>query len=145
MKQITKVRKTVCIMANALNKAGYTLSEAFRKAWRRVKLTMTVRAAGTTFENRQERLQFLKQFRMNDLHVTLEREPENPFDSSAIKIMVHILPITKRTVIGYVPRGLAGELAKVLDMGVPVKASLLEIIGGYSYKETLGALVNITI
>lgn len=145
MKQITRVRKTVCIMANALKKAGYTLSEAFKKAWRRIKLTMTIRAAGTTFENRQERLQFLKQFRPNDLHVTLEREPENPLDSSAIKIIVHILPIAKRTVIGYVPRGLAGELAKVLDMGMSVKASLLEIIGGYSYKETLGALINITI
>lgn len=145
MKQITRVRKTVCIMANALKKAGYTLSEAFKKAWRRIKLTMTIRAVGTTFENRQERLQFLKQFRPNDLHVTLEREPENPLDSSAIKIIVHILPIAKRTVIGYVPRGLAGELAKVLDMGMSVKASLLEIIGGYSYKETLGALINITI
>lgn len=145
MKQITRVRKAVCIMANALKKAGYTLSEAFKKAWRRIKLTMTIRAAGTTFENRQERLQFLKQFRPNDLHVTLEREPENPLDSSAIKIVVHILPIAKRTVIGYVPRGLAGELAKVLDMGMSVKASLLEIIGGYSYKETLGALINITI
>lgn len=145
MKQITKVRKTVCIMANALKKAGYTLSEAFKKAWRRVRLTMTVRAAGTTFENRQERLQFIKQFQMNDLHVTLEREPESQFDSSAIKIVVHILPIAKKTLIGYVPRGLAGELAKVLDRGVPVKVSLMDIIGGYSYKETLGALINITI
>ncbi|MDO4325161.1 MAG: HIRAN domain-containing protein [bacterium] len=145
MKQITKVRKAVCIMANALKKAGYTLSEAFKKAWRRIKLTMTIRAVGTTFENRQERLQFLKQFRPNDLHVTLEREPENSLDSCAIKIVVHILPIAKKTMIGYVPRGLAGELAKVLNMGMSVKASLLEIIGGYSYKETLGALINITI
>ncbi|NBH99812.1 hypothetical protein D7Y41_33025 [Anaerotruncus sp. 1XD22-93] len=42
MKQITKVRKAVCVMANQLKKAGYTLSEAFKKAWRRVKLTMTI-------------------------------------------------------------------------------------------------------
>ena len=60
MKQITKVRRVVCVMANQLKKAGYTLSEAFKKAWRRVKLTMTIRAAGTTFGNRQERLQFFK-------------------------------------------------------------------------------------
>lgn len=145
MKQITRVRKAVCIMANALKKAGYTLSEAFKRAWRRVKLTMTVRATGTTFENRQERLEFLKQFRQDELSVTLEREAENRFDENAVKIVVHILPIAKKTVIGYVPRGPAGELAKVLDMGVPVKAFLLEIIGGYSYKETLGALINITI
>ncbi len=31
MKQITKVRKTVCAMANQLRKAGYSLADAFRK------------------------------------------------------------------------------------------------------------------
>lgn len=33
MKQITKVRKAVCIMANELKKLGYSLSQAFKKAW----------------------------------------------------------------------------------------------------------------
>ncbi len=47
--------------------------------------------------------------------------------------------------IGYVPQGLARELSKVLDMGIQVKATLLRIIGGYAYKESLGALVNIAI
>lgn len=145
MKQITKVRKAVCVMANQLKKAGYTLSEVFRKAWRRVKLTMTVRAAGTTFDNRQERLQFLKQFQAEDLTVTLEREPENRFDSNAIQIVVHIKPLSRKTVIGYVPRGLAKELAKVMDAGIHAAATLVQIIGGYSYKESLGALINITI
>lgn len=37
MKQITKVRKTVCAMANQLRKAGYSLKEAFKKAWQRGK------------------------------------------------------------------------------------------------------------
>lgn len=145
MKQITKVRKAVCVMANQLKKAGYTLSETFKKAWRRVKLTMTIRAAGTTFENRQERLQFLKQFQPEDLSITLEREPGNKFDSNAIQIVVHIKPISRKTVIGYVPRGLAKELAKVMDAGIHAAASLVQIIGGYGYKESLGALVNITI
>ncbi len=145
MKQITKVRKAVCAMANQLRKVGYSLSEAFKAAWKRVKLTMTVRAAGTTFENRQERLQFLKQFKPEDLTVTLERERNNKFDSNAIKIVIHIKPIRRRTVIGYVPKGLARELSKVLDMGIQVKASLMRIIGGYSYKESLGALINIAV
>lgn len=145
MKQITKVRKAVCVMANQLKKAGYALSEAFKKAWRRVKLTMTIRAAGTTFENRQERLQFLKQFQPEDLSITLEREPGNKFDSNAIQIVVHIKPISRKTVIGYVPRGLAKELAKVMDAGIHATATLVQIIGGYSYKESLGALINITI
>ena len=145
MKQITKVRKAVCAMANQLRKAGYSLKDAFKKAWQRVKLTMTVRAAGTTFENRQERLQFLKQFKPEDLTVTLEREQGNKYDSNAIQIIVHIRPIHRRTVIGYVPKWLARELSKVMDMGIQVKVSLMQIIGGYSYKESLGALINIAV
>mgnify|MGYP003312261880 FL=1 len=145
MKEITKIRKAVCTMANELKKAGYSLSQAFRKAWSRVKLSMTVRVSGTTFENRQERLEFLKRFRLEDLSVTLEREPNNQYDTNAIQVVVHIKPITKKTVIGYIPKELARELSKVIDIGVQLKASLMQIIGGYSYKETLGALVNITI
>ena len=145
MKQITKVRKSVCAMANQLRKAGYSLKDAFKKAWQRVKLSMTVRAAGTTFENRQERLAFLQQFRPKDLTVTLEREQNNKFDCNAIQIVVHIKPIRRRTVIGYVPKGLARELSKVLDMGIQVKATLMQIIGGYAYKESRGALINIAI
>lgn len=145
MKQITKVRKAVCAMANQLRKAGYSLKDAFKKAWQRVKLSMTVRAAGTTFENRQERLAFLKQFKPKDLTVTLEREKKNKFDCNAIQIVVHIKPIRRRTVIGYVPSKLARKLSEVLDMGIQVKATLMQIIGGYAYKENLGALVSIVI
>ncbi len=84
-------------MANELEKSGYSLSEAFRKAWRRVKLTMSIRVVGVSFENRQERLHFLKQFKPEDLTVTLEREPENKFDANAIRIRVHIPAIRKQT------------------------------------------------
>lgn len=145
MKQITKMRKAVCAMANELRKAGYSLSQAFRKAWKRVKLSMTIRVAGTTFENRQERLQFLKQFRTDDLSVTLERETSSKYDSNAIQIVVHILPIRRKTVIGYVPKTLAKELSKIMEMGLPIEARMMQIIGGYSYKETLGALINIAV
>ena len=145
MKRITTIRKAVCAMANELKKAGYSLSQAFKRAWKLVKLPMTVRAAGTTFENRQERLKFLRQFKQEDLTVTLERELSNKFDSNAIQIVIHILPISRRTVIGYVPKSLARELAKVIDIGIQVNATLIQIIGGYSYKEALGALVEIAI
>lgn len=145
MKQITRIRKAVCTMANELRKTGYSLSQAFRKAWKRVKMSMTVRAAGTTFENRQQCLEFLKQFQSKDLSVTLEREADNRYDSSAIKIVAHIRPLSKKTVIGYVPKGLSKELAKVIDTGIQIKATLIQIIGGYSYKETLGALINIVV
>lgn len=110
MKRITKMRKAVCIMANELKKAGYSLSQAFKKVWKWVKLSMTIRATGTTFGNRQECLNFLKQFKPNDLSVTLKREPDNQYDSNAVQIVVHIHPLSKRTVIGYVPKELAREL-----------------------------------
>lgn len=145
MKQITKMRKAVCVIANELKKAGYSLSQAFKKAWSQVKEVLTVRAAGTTFENRQERLEFLKQFRPDDLSVTLEREPDNKYDCNAIKIIVHIKSISRRTVIGYIPKETAKILSKVIDMGIQVKSSLLQIIGGCGWKASLGALVNISI
>ncbi len=145
MKQITKIRKAVCIMANKLKRAGYTLSDAFRKAWKQVRLSMMIKVAGVTFENRQECLKFLKRFRTEDLTITLERDSGSRYDSNAIRIVVHILPLSRRTVIGYVPRRIAKELKDIIDMGIQVKATLLRIIGGYSYKESLGALIKITV
>ena len=145
MKQITNIRKAVCSMANQLRKTGLSLAESFRKAWKRVKMSMNVRAVGVTFGNTQERLNFLKNFKPEDLTVTLEREADNQHDKNAIRITVHILPIERKTVIGYVPAGLARELAKAIDAGAQVRAKLLQIIGGYSYKESLGALINIAV
>lgn len=155
MKQITQIRKAVCIMANELKRAGCTLSEAFREAWKQIKLSaflwkrskssLIIKAAGVTFENRQERLEFLRKFRPDEIRVTLEREPGSRYDSNAIRIVVHILPLSRRTVIGYVPRRIARELKDIIDMGIQVKARLVNIIGGYSYKESLGALIDIAV
>lgn len=145
MKQITKIRKAVCVIANELKRAGYSLSQAFREAWNRVRQTMTIKTSGTTFENRQERLQFLKQFRLEDLTVTLEREKDNEFDSNAVQIVIHIVPIHRRTVIGYIPKEIAKVMSKMIDKGIQVKAVLRKIIGGYGRKESLGALVDIGI
>ena len=145
MKQVTNIRKAVCTMANELRKEGYTLSQAFRKAWRRIKLSMRIRATGTTAGNIQERLGFMKQFPINTMQAELVREPENPFDKNAIKIVIHLRSINRKTVIGYVPRGLAAGLAAVIDAGIQAKVELLQILGGYSYKENDGCLLNISI
>lgn len=145
MKQVTNIRKAVCTMANELRKEGYTLSQAFRKAWRRIKLSMRIRATGTTAGNIQERLGFMKQFPINTMQAELVREPENPFDKNAIKIVIHLCSINRKTVIGYVPRGLAADLAAVIDAGIQAKVELLQILGGYSYKENYGCLLNISI
>ena len=145
MKHITNIRKAVCTMANELKKEGYTLSQAFRKAWKRIKLSMRIRAMGVTAGNIQERLGFMKQFPVNTMQAELVREPENPFDKNAIKIVIHLRSINRKTVIGYVPRGLAAGLAAVIDAGIQAKVELLQILGGYSYKENYGCLLNISI
>lgn len=145
MKQVTNIRKAVCTMANELRKEGYALSQAFRKAWRRIKLSMRIRATGVTAGNIQERLGFMKQFPINTMQAELVREPENSFDKNAIKIVIHLRSINRKTVIGYVPRGLAAGLAAVIDAGIQAKVELLQILGGYSYKENYGCLLNISI
>lgn len=145
MKRITSIRKAVCIMANQLRREGYSSSQAFIKAWCRVKVTMTIRVVGTTAENRQERLSFLAKFPPRKLTVTLEREPKNQYDDNAIKVIVHIPQIRRKTVIGYVPKGLTKELAKVIDKGIMVKPVFQGVIGGYGAKDKFGALLNIAI
>lgn len=143
--QITNIRKAVCIMANELRKTGLNLSAAFVKAWRRVKESMTVRAAGVTFKNRQEILKFLSQFKLEDLNISLKREPDNAYDRNAIQVIAHVKSIRKQAHIGYIPKGLSNELAKVIDKGVNITANTLGVIGGYSYKESYGLLLNISI
>ena len=143
--QITNIRKAVCIMANELKKLGYSLSAAFKKAWSRIKNSMTVRATGVSFGNRQEILQFIAKFKREDLYITLEREQANIIDCNAIRVIVHIKPLQKKAFIGYIPKGISNELAKVIDKGLSVKADLLGVIGGYAYKENYGALLNIAI
>lgn len=144
-KHITNIRKAVCTIANDLRKAGYTLSQAFKQAWRRVKAKITFWASGVTYERRQEKLKYLAGFRLKDIKIHLIRQQDNPYDKNAIGIAADLLPTEETSIIGYVPKEIAGELAKAMDKGITVMADLLRIIGGYSYKETYGALINITI
>ncbi len=51
----------------------------------------------------------------------------------------------KCAAIGYIPKGLTKELARVIDKGIDVTAAFMGVIGGYSYKENYGALLNISI
>lgn len=144
-KDIRNIRRTVCLMANNLVKAGYSLSQAFKKAWKRVKSGMTIRAAGTTFENRQEILSYISKYNHESLEVLLMRDKKNEYDKNAVGIVIYIKPIKRYAVIGYVPRGLSQDLAKVIDVGIEVKCSAFDVIGGYSYKEHYGALLSIAV
>ena len=143
MKQITKARKAVCSMANELRKLGYTLSKAFKTAWERIKEGMTVKAAGVTFGNRQSLLQFIAGRKPEELTTYLRRDRANTFDKYAVAVVVGIKDIGYAH-IGYLPKGIAQSVAIVLDNGMDLKAEV-KIIGGFGYKETYGALINIRI
>lgn len=49
MRDINTVRKAVATMANQLHKLGYSLSQAFKTAWKRVKYSMKCTALKATF------------------------------------------------------------------------------------------------
>ena len=144
MKQITKTRKAVATMANQLRKLGYSLSQAFRAAWRRVKDGMKVRVSGVTQGKRQELLKFIVSRKPEDLTVYLQRDRANLHDKYAVAVVIGIKGIGYAH-IGYLPRTLSQGMAAVIDAGVQVRADLQQVIGGYGWKENLGALINIAI
>ncbi len=128
-------------MANQLRKLGYSLSNAFKTAWRRIKEGMTVRVQGVTFDNRQKLLQFIAQRKPSDLTTYLRRDRANTFDKYAVAVVIGVQGVGYAH-IGYLPRGLSQIVAVVLDAGMKLKADM-QIIGGYGQKETYGALLNI--
>lgn len=143
MKDITTIRKTVATMANQLHKLGYSLSNAFRTAWRRIKASMTCRVSGVTYGKRQQLLQFIAGRKPEELTVYLQRDRANTHDRYAVAVVIGIRNIGYAH-IGYLPKGLSQSMAAVIDKGIKPKATLTQITGGYGYKETLGALVNIS-
>ena len=144
MKDISTIRRTVATMANQLHKLGYSLSQAFKTAWRRIKESMTCRVSGVTYEQRQELLQFIASRKLEELTVYLQRDRANTHDRYAVAVVIGINGIGYAHV-GYLPKGISQGMAAVIDKGIQVKATLLQVIGGYGYKATLGALVNIAV
>lgn len=50
------------------------------------KFTKT-KVVGTTFENRQEKLKYLRNIRKEDIKLFLEHEEDNKYDENAIKVI----------------------------------------------------------
>lgn len=130
-------------MANQLRKLGYTLSKAFKTAWRRIKEGITVKAAGVTFGNRQSLLQFIAGRKPEELTTYLRRDRANTFDKYAVAVVVGIKGIGYAH-IGYLPKGINQSVAVVLDNGMELQADV-RVIGGYDWKENCGALVSIAV
>lgn len=90
MRDINTVRKAVATMANQLHKLGYSLSQAFKTAWKRVKNSMKCKVSGVTYEKRQQLLQFIASRKHEDLTVYLQRDRANTFDKDAAAVVVGI-------------------------------------------------------
>ena len=117
MKNINKIRKTVAIMANQLHKLGYSLSQVFKTAWRRVKKSTICRVSGVTYENRQQLLKYIASQKEENLTVYLRRDKANSYDRYAVAVVVGIKGVGYAH-IGYLAKGLAQSMAGTGVSGV---------------------------
>lgn len=119
MKNISTIRRTVTTMANQLHKPGYSLSQAFRTAWKRVKESMTCNVSGMTYENLQQFLKYIACQREEDLTVYLGRDKANTNERYAVAVVVGIKGVGYAH-IGYLAKG----LAPVIEKGIQMKSTL---------------------
>ncbi len=99
--------------------------------------TLHTKVAGVTHKNEDgENIQSILKTLNDSCNLILERDPKNPYDPNAIKVYAD------GEHIGYINRDLARDLAKSMDSGRTVEASIDEITGG---KDGLYYGCNITI
>lgn len=125
-------RSVICKVANNLRKKGYTLSAAFRAAWRLAKSKAAVKVAGVSKYNRQTALDHLRSYSAESVQITLQRESRNTYDSKAYKM-------------GYIPAAVAALLSEVIDNITEIKASLQTITGGFYADMMSGLRLNLSI
>lgn len=95
-----------------------------------------VRVVGVTFGNRQS---VIKRLVKGDI-VTLRREPDNPYDSNAIRV-----ENGSGQQVGFINKELAAQLAPSFDAyGSPVSATVTEIVGGQLRGSALGVRIRFT-
>lgn len=110
-----------------------------RICWRTVRFMLPIRhskARGTTFGNRQDVLRRLNRYSPSDIGLYFEREPNNEFDTNAIKI-VAVVRNHGSAIVGYVSKDLASGLAPMLDEGHEAAIFLNGItgsdVGGFKF------------
>lgn len=98
----------------------------------------STKIAGVTFDNPDgtSRQRYLKKSSPNEL-LLLKREPDNPMDENAIKLMK---PNGKQ--LGYIPSKNAETLAPQMDNGAKIFAQISQITGGDEDK-SYGANIRI--
>jgi hypothetical protein len=84
-----------------------------------------------------KRQEILKKCKSGDI-LTLKREPENKYDRNAIAVF------RDTEQLGYLSKTNARELAKLMDTGKKLTATISEITGGEQDKPTYGCNIKIS-
>ena len=90
---------------------------------------------GSTFKT--EAPSIIKKLRQGN-NLRLVPEPDNAFDSNAIKIMT-----IEDEHIGYVQKELAAQLSEGIKAGIHYYATVIEVTGGEEGKENIGCNISI--
>lgn len=143
---LKEIRKKVMQIANRLHyKSGLDRSTALAKAWRLIKThTVSTRVVGTSFDNRQNVLAFLKSYQAEQVSVKLVRDRSNAFDKNAVAV-VAVVKDKVSAVIGYLPKSVANVVAVLMDKGLNILSDTLSIVGGYAGHDNYGARIVIRI
>ena len=137
-------RSVICKVAKKKKKKGYTLSQAFRAAWRLAKSKAAVKVAGVSKGNRQVAIDHLRSYAAECVQVTLQRESRNTYDSNAIAVLVSVNG-SKAYKMGYIPAAVAAILSEVIDTVTEIRASLQAITGGFYEDMMSGLRLNLAI
>lgn len=111
-------RSIICKVANRLRKGGYTLSQAFRMAWKLAKGKASVKVAGVTKERRQEAIEHLSRYNPETVSFSLLREKQNSFDLNAIAVYASV-GSGKAYKMGYISAAVACLLSGVEIISQP--------------------------
>ena len=101
---------------------------------RRIRPFTATKVVGVTFNNAQENI---KRLARKDIPLELVREPNNPYDPNAIKVMV------AEWFLGYIRKELASKLAPEIDAGKQYEASFV-CINRSPYHDLVGLTIRIT-
>lgn len=137
-------RSIICKVANNLRKGGYTLSQAFRMAWKLAKGKASVKVAGVTKERRQEAIEHLSRYNPEMVSFSLLREKQNSFDLNAIAVYASV-GNGKPYKIGYISAAVACLLSDIIDNITTVNARLQAITGGFYADMVQGLRLTLSI
>ncbi len=127
------MRTKLMQMANRLHyQGGLSRSSALTVAWNlmRTRQPEYTKVRGVSYDGRQDILKKLSRRGLSGITARLQREPENPADSSAVRVELVHEPTGRTCHIGYLSRERADQVAPLMDAGIRVEVRDLEVTGG---------------